>query len=190
MWFIIALISNNYYTKPHQRRKCCLTAFFSRICCASISKRKKKKKRQQSYNVLAHHCAECSFFPFLKREHLKRWHLEHLVKICFCTEKNFLSGNALSKWLFIRDMEASLHGCDDDSNWKWRSGTPQSSSSEAPKAHHYSEGADYWHCPRVTRAPETHNKAADSTEGGLLCSPGVAPLQSLLETPLLAFTHD
>lgn len=44
--------------------------------------------------------------------------------------------------------------------------------------------------PESQRAPETHNKAADSTEGGLLCSPGVAPLQSLLETPLLAFIHD
>lgn len=42
MWFIIAVISNNYYAKPHQRRECSLTTFFSRICCVSISQKKKK----------------------------------------------------------------------------------------------------------------------------------------------------
>lgn len=154
LWLVITIILN------HTREENVVLLPSSAESVVQAFLKEKKEKRQQSYNVLAHHCAECSFFPFLKREHLKRWHLEHLVKICFCTEKNFLSGNALSKWLFIRDMEASSHGCHDDSNWKWRSGTPQRSRLEAPKehptwsrAHHYPEGSGYWHCPRVTRSP-------------------------------------
>lgn len=44
--------------------------------------------------------------------------------------------------------------------------------------------------PESPGAPETHDKAADSRKGGLLCSHGVVPHQSLLETPLLDSAHD